>query len=68
MSPLRNKQYNVDVKVILFALERMLTAKSGLKDYIWEKYGRIDYRLKVSDYIKKEDTSGSLNYQTRLMK
>ena len=46
-----------------------------LNDYIREKYGNYledvggnDYKNKVFDYVKKEDSPRSLNYQLALMK
>jgi len=46
-----------------------------LTNYIWERYGDYleeldgkEYRAKVLDYIAKEDTPRSLNYQLDLMK
>jgi tRNA (cmo5U34)-methyltransferase len=46
-----------------------------LNDLIWEKYGDYletlggaEYRYKVLDYIDKEDSPRSLNYQLDLMK
>lgn len=46
-----------------------------LNDLIWERYGDYleksggaDYRSKVLDYIEKEDSPRSLNYQFDLMK
>jgi len=46
-----------------------------LNDYIWEKYGDYletiggkDYKQKVFDYVDKEDSPRSLNYQLDLMK
>lgn len=46
-----------------------------LTKYIWEKYGEYlesqggpDYRKKVLDYVAKEDSPRSLNYQLELMK
>ena len=46
-----------------------------LNSYIWEKYGDYlesqggkEYRLKVLDYVAKEDSPRSLNYQLELMK
>jgi tRNA (cmo5U34)-methyltransferase len=46
-----------------------------LNDYIWEKYGDYlenlggkEYRQKVLDYVGKEDSPRSLNYQLELMK
>jgi len=46
-----------------------------LNDYIWEKYGDYletiggkDYKQKVFDYVEKEDSPRSLNYQLDLMK
>jgi tRNA (cmo5U34)-methyltransferase len=46
-----------------------------LNDYIREKYGNYledvggnDYKNKVFDYVKKEDSPRSLNYQLDLMK
>ena len=46
-----------------------------LNQYIWEKYGDYlenlggrEYRLKVLDYVSKEDSPRSLNYQMELMK
>jgi tRNA (cmo5U34)-methyltransferase len=45
-----------------------------LNDYIWEKYGDYlenlggkEYRQKVLDYVAKEDSPRSLNYQLDLM-
>jgi tRNA (cmo5U34)-methyltransferase len=46
-----------------------------LNHYIWEKYGEYleslggkEYRQKVLDYVNKEDSPRSLNYQLELMK
>ena len=46
-----------------------------LNEYIWEKYGDYlenlggrEYRYKVLDYVSKEDSPRSLNYQLGLMK
>jgi tRNA (cmo5U34)-methyltransferase len=46
-----------------------------LNDYIWERYGDYleglngkEYRHKVLDYIAKEDSPRSMNYQLDLMK
>ncbi len=46
-----------------------------LNNYIWEKYGDYlenlggkEYRQKVLDYVSKEDSPRSLNYQLELMK
>jgi tRNA (cmo5U34)-methyltransferase len=46
-----------------------------LNQYIWEKYGDYleniggqEYRQKVLDYVVKEDSPRSLNYQLELMK
>ena len=46
-----------------------------LNDFIWEKYGDylekyggLDYRKKVLDYVAKEDSPRSLNFQLDLMK
>jgi tRNA (cmo5U34)-methyltransferase len=46
-----------------------------LNHYIWEKYGDYlenlggkEYRQKVLDYVSKEDSPRSLNYQLELMK
>ena len=46
-----------------------------LNQYIWEKYGDYlenlggkEYRQKVLDYVGKEDSPRSLNYQLELMK
>ncbi|HET7003492.1 MAG TPA: class I SAM-dependent methyltransferase [Puia sp.] len=46
-----------------------------LDQYIWEKYGDYlenlggrEYRQKVLDYVSKEDSPRSLNYQLELMK
>ncbi|MGC9352949.1 MAG: class I SAM-dependent methyltransferase [Mariniphaga sp.] len=46
-----------------------------LNEYTWEKYGDYlesvggkDYRQKVFDYIEKEDSPRSMNYQLDLMK
>jgi len=47
----------------------------SVTDYIWEKYGDYleelggkDYRKKVLDYVEKEDSPRSMNYQLELMK
>lgn len=46
-----------------------------LNDYIWERYGNYleelggrEYRLKVLDYIAKEDSPRSMNFQLDLMR
>jgi tRNA (cmo5U34)-methyltransferase len=46
-----------------------------LNQYIWEKYGDYlenlggrEYRDKVLDYVSREDSPRSLNYQLELMK
>ncbi|OXA93264.1 class I SAM-dependent methyltransferase [Flavobacterium hercynium] len=46
-----------------------------LNEYIWQRYGEYlegiggeEYRQKVLDYIEKEDTPRSINYQLDLMK
>ena len=46
-----------------------------LNDYIWGKYGDYlenlngpEYRMKVLDYVEKEDSPRSLNFQLDLMK
>lgn len=46
-----------------------------VNEYIWDIYsdyldsiGGVDYRKKVLDYIEKEDSPRSLNYQLELMK
>ncbi len=46
-----------------------------LNDYIWERYGDYleelsgkEYRQKVLDYVAKEDSPRSINYQLDLMK
>jgi tRNA (cmo5U34)-methyltransferase len=46
-----------------------------LNEYTWQRYGEYlegiggaDYRQKVFDYIEKEDTPRSMNYQLDLMK
>jgi tRNA (cmo5U34)-methyltransferase len=46
-----------------------------LNDYTWERYGDYleslggkEYRLKVLDYVAKEDSPRSMNYQLNLMK
>lgn len=46
-----------------------------LNDYTWERYGDYleaiggkDYRKKVLDYVEKEDSPRSINYQLDLMK
>lgn len=48
---------------------------SSINSFIWEQYGDYleklggaDYKQKVLDYIKKEDTPRSLNYQLDLLK
>jgi tRNA (cmo5U34)-methyltransferase len=45
-----------------------------LNDYTWERYGDYleslggkEYRLKVLDYVAKEDSPRSMNYQLNLM-
>ena len=47
----------------------------SINDYTWERYGDylekiggIDYRKKVFDYVEKEDSPRSMNYQLDLMK
>jgi len=46
-----------------------------LNEYTWQRYGEylegiggVEYRQKVLDYIEKEDTPRSINYQLDLMK
>jgi tRNA (cmo5U34)-methyltransferase len=46
-----------------------------LNDYTWERYGAYleelggeDYRKKVLEYVEKEDSPRSMNYQLELMK
>jgi tRNA (cmo5U34)-methyltransferase len=46
-----------------------------LNEYTWQRYGKYlegiggdEYRLKVLNYIEKEDTPRSMNYQLDLMK
>jgi tRNA (cmo5U34)-methyltransferase len=46
-----------------------------LNNYTWERYGNYleevggeDYRIKVLDYVAKEDSPRSMNYQLDLMK
>ena len=46
-----------------------------LKDYVWERYGDYlealggkEYRSKVLDYVAKEDSPRSMNFQLALMK
>lgn len=46
-----------------------------LNDYTWERYGDYleglqgkEYRQKVLDYVAKEDSPRSMNYQLDLMK
>ena len=46
-----------------------------LNDYTWERYGDYletlggkEYRSKVLDYVAKEDSPRSMNYQLDLMK
>ena len=46
-----------------------------LNEYIWEKYGDYlegvggkEYRQKVLEYVAKEDSPRSINYQLDLMK
>ena len=46
-----------------------------LNEFIWEKYGNYleklagkEYRIKVLDYVAREDSPRSLNYQLGLMK
>ena len=46
-------------------LNDLILEKYG--DYL-EKIGGADYRYKVLDYIDKEDSPRSLNYQLDLMK
>ena len=47
----------------------------SINDYTWERYGNYldklggkDYRKKVLDYVEKEDSPRSMNYQLDLMK
>ncbi len=47
----------------------------SVTDYIWERYGNYleeldgkGYRKKVLDYVEKEDSPRSMNYQLELMK
>jgi tRNA (cmo5U34)-methyltransferase len=54
----------------------LVTQDTGtLNHYIWEKYGDYledlggkEYRQKVLDYVSREDSPRSLNYQLELMK
>jgi tRNA (cmo5U34)-methyltransferase len=46
-----------------------------LNEFIWQKYGEYlegiggkDYRRKVLDYIEKEDSPRSINFQLEVMK
>ncbi len=46
-----------------------------LNEYTWQRYGDYlegfggaEYRQKVLDYVEKEDTPRSMNYQLDLMK
>ena len=47
----------------------------AINDYVWERYGDylesvngVEYRKKVFDYVEKEDSPRSINYQLELMK
>ncbi|MDO6602539.1 class I SAM-dependent methyltransferase [Arenibacter palladensis] len=59
-----------------FMISDLITQDSEiLNDYTWERYGDylenlggMDYRKKVLDYVDKEDSPRSMNYQLDLMK
>lgn len=59
-----------------FMISDLITQDSEkLNDYTWERYGDYledlggkDYRKKVLDYVDKEDSPRSMNYQLDLMK
>ena len=59
-----------------FMISDLITQDSEiLSDYTWERYGEYleelggkDYRKKVLDYVDKEDSPRSMNYQLDLMK
>lgn len=54
----------------------LITQETGsINEYIWERYGDYlesingkEYRNKVLDYVEKEDSPRSMNYQLDLMK
>lgn len=59
-----------------FMISDLITQDTGLlNEYTWEQYGNYlenlngkEYRKKVLDYVAKEDTPRSINYQLKLMK
>lgn len=59
-----------------FMISDLITQDTELlNDYIWQRYGEYleeiggaEYRQKVLDYIEKEDSPRSMNYQLDLMK
>ena len=59
-----------------FMISDLITQDSEiLNEYTWERYGEYldelggkDYRKKVLDYVDKEDSPRSMNYQLDLMK
>lgn len=59
-----------------FMISDLITQDTELlNEYIWERYGDYlesingkEYRKKVLDYVAKEDTPRSMNYQLELMK
>lgn len=59
----------------LMISDLVLQDSNAVNDFIWQKYGDYlegvggaDYRQKVFDYIEKEDSPRSVNYQLDLMK
>ena len=70
------KLYAILNKVGCLMISDLITQDSELlNNYIWEKYGDYleklsgpEYRKKVLDYVAKEDSPRSLNYQLDLMK
>lgn len=59
----------------LMVSDLILQENELLNDYIWERYGDYleglggkEYRQKVLDYVAKEDSPRSMNYQLELMK
>lgn len=71
-----SKLYNSLTKGGCLMISDLVTQDTeAIKDYIWESYGEYlksiggaDYMKKVLDYVEKEDTPRSLNYQLELMK
>jgi len=71
-----NKIYRLLKPGGCFMISDLITQDTKLlNDYTWERYGDYleetgsrDYRKKVLDYVAKEDSPRSMNYQLDLMK